>query len=177
MRSRAGRMSVSIETERFLLRELAESDATTRYLNWFRDSETRNYIASASRTKEIGDLRRYIRDRRDRRDVLFLGIFDKMSGTHIGNVKYEPVDEYKGYAVMGMLIGDNAYRGKGVALEVLLASGEWLKSHRDLKEIVLGVRRDNSGAIRAYEKVGYRVAVTPHLPPAAEDSLTMVWSL
>jgi ribosomal-protein-alanine N-acetyltransferase len=170
-------VTIEIETARFLMRELSEWDATQRYLDWFRDPETQTHIATAPDMAALEDLRRYIADRSARDDVLFLGVFDKSSGTHVGNVKYEPVDTKGGYAIMGILIGDPSYRGKGVAVEVLAASGRWLKAHRGIRQIALGVHRTNTSAIRAYEKVGYRIAPTPYIPITSTESVTMVWAL
>lgn len=171
-------MNVTLHTPRFVLRDLVESDASERYLSWFSNEDARTYIESAAHTKALDDLRRFIRDRMGRDDVLFLGIFDKTTGDHIGNVKFEPVDSLKRYAVMGMLIGESAYRGKGVAAEVLAASGEWLKRHRGITEIVLEVHPDNTAAIHAYEKAGYRVvSATPHLPNAPPHTVKMVCTL
>jgi RimJ/RimL family protein N-acetyltransferase len=170
-------VTVQIETRRFLLRELSERDVSERYLSWFRDPDAQANISAAPTTKTLEDLRQYVAQRTGREDVLFLGIFDKASGAHIGNVKYEPVDTSSRYAIMGILVGDPQYRRQGVASEVLLASGQWLKDHRNIEQIVLGVDRRNESAIRAYEKVGYRVGGTPHIPATNDSAVTMVWSL
>jgi RimJ/RimL family protein N-acetyltransferase len=170
-------MGTRIETERFVLRELTPADVSERYLSWFGNPEARSNISAAATTTKLDDLRAYIAERLDRPDVLFLGIFDKAAGAHIGNVKYEPVDSVKGYAIMGILVGDPDYRGRGVAPEVLAASGEWLRDHRDIREIALGVLKSNTAAIRAYEKVGYRVATTQHIPHVGAEAVTMVWPL
>lgn len=81
--------------------------------------------------------------------MLFLGIFERATQRHIGNIKFEPVDRQAGYAVFGILIGDADFRGKGVVAEVIAASSVWLK-WQGLREIVLGVDMDNEPAIRAY---------------------------
>ena len=108
-------------------------------------------------------LRSYIAERCGRRDVVFLGIFVRTDGTHIGNIKFEPVDEREGYAVMGILIGDPSWRGKGVTIEVLEASTAWLVEHRGIREVVLGVEREHSAAIHAYEKAGFRIETTQRI--------------
>jgi len=169
--------TVEITTERFLLRELTEEDVTQRYLGWLSDPESGKFIATVAAVRELSDLRQYVRERIGRGDILFLGIFDKASGLHIGNIKYEPVNSGLGYAVMGMLIGDPAYRSKGVAVEVLNASAGWLKEHRNIRQIVLGVSRDNLAAVKAYEKVGFVLADTPHVQKPMPGALTMVWCL
>ena len=54
------------------------------------------------------ELKAYVSERENRRNVLFLGIFAKKK-QHIENIKYEPID-YKGKtAVMGILIGDSVW--------------------------------------------------------------------
>ena len=166
-----------LATERFILRELTVEDVSERYLGWLADRETSRFITAAASIQELEDLRRYVREHTGRDDVLFLGIFDRSTGTHIGNIKYEPVCVGRGYATMGILIGDSAYRGKGVAPEVLKASARWLKDHRNIRQVLLGVSKDNDAAIRAYEKVGFVIADTPHLQKSAPDVLSMVWAL
>jgi [ribosomal protein S5]-alanine N-acetyltransferase len=166
--------SVHIVTERFILRPLRVSDVGERYLGWLRDADALKFITAAARTEKLADLTEYVRLRVDREDVLFLGIFEKDSGLHIGNIKYEPLDPVGGEATMGILIGDAGYRGKGVTGEVIKASGEWLKIHRGVRSIMLGVSSDNSAAVRAYEKVGF-VALdssADRVPGARK----MVWS-
>lgn len=166
-----------IRAERFVLRELTEADVTDRYCEWLRDLDIQKYITAAAGTHTLADLRQYVLERIGRSDVLFLGIFDSATGAHIGNVKYEPVNVERGYAVMGVLIGDAAYRGKGVAGEVVTASARWLQAHRGIKQVLLGVSKDNVAAIRAYEKVGFVVASTPYISATSDTGMTMVWQL
>jgi RimJ/RimL family protein N-acetyltransferase len=167
-------MPVTIDTGRFHLRELREDDATERYLGWLGDAAAMKYITAAAVTKELSDLRLYIRARIGRDDVLFLGIFEKSSGAHIGNIKYEPVDSAKGFAIMGILIGDPQYRGKGVAPEVLKASARWLRAERAITQIVLGVSHDNAAAIRAYQQAGFVIEGSPFIPGPRSGYATMV---
>jgi RimJ/RimL family protein N-acetyltransferase len=168
---------LSLETARFELRELTLADATERYLSWLSDDQARKYITAAAATKGLADLRDYIGERIGREDVLFLGIFDRDTHAHIGNIKYEPIDAAQRCATMGILIGDPAYRGRGVTPEVLEASARWLQSRRGIEQILLGVDRENVGAIRAYEKVGFVLEESPLLRKDSAESLCMVWRM
>jgi [ribosomal protein S5]-alanine N-acetyltransferase len=76
---------------------------------------------------------------------------------------------------VGILIGDPAFRGRGVTSEVLAAAGNWLRSRYDIRHIALGVSRDNRAAVRAYEKVGFVVSESPYIPDPPSSSITMVW--
>ena len=165
---------IEIITDRFLLRPLTESDVTERYLNWLGDADAQKFITAAATTQGLEDLRIYVRERMGREDILFLGIFEKRTGLHIGNIKYEPVKSKLGYAIMGILIGDPEYRGRGVTGEVLDASAQWLKKNRNIQQILLGVDKGNHAAVRAYGKLGFVFSKTEFLP---NHPSTMVWDL
>jgi ribosomal-protein-alanine N-acetyltransferase len=169
--------SIEIPTKRFLLRSLSEQDVTERYLSWFNDCEAKKFITAAALNQSLSDLKKYVVDRINCDDLLFLAIFDKNNGLHVGNIKYEPVNVLQGYAVMGILIGDPAYRGKGLMAEVLKASTEWLKEHRMIRQVLLGVSRKNLAAVRAYKKAGFLVATTPHIHCSRIDLITMILHL
>ena len=167
---------VGIETGRFRLRELTEEDATLRYLGWLANPEAKRFIVAAKTTHELERLAEYVRQRMNRPDILFLGIFEKRSGLHIGNIKYEPVDSISGFAVMGILIGDPGWRGMGVAGEAIQGSAQWLREHRGITQIILGVSDENHAAIKAYEKIGFVTGQTAYLPPPKRGFHTMIWS-
>jgi [ribosomal protein S5]-alanine N-acetyltransferase len=168
---------VTLETERFRLRSLGVADATERYRSWFNAETARMGIASARRQPSLDELRQFIAERAGRPDVLFLGIFVRETGEHIGNIKYEPIDRDEHYAVMGILLGEKSWWGKGVTAEVLRATGRWLAEHCGTTEIVLGVMKDNQLARRSYEKVGFRRSDTNRIriDPGIHDA--MVWRL
>jgi RimJ/RimL family protein N-acetyltransferase len=145
----------SIETRRFRLRALNAADATERYSRWLDEESARRYILSADERHDVAALRAYIAEKSGREDVLFLGIFTREAGEHIGNIKYESVDPVAGRAVMGILIGEPAWRGKGVAEEVIDATAGWLHTRCGIREIVLGVAKDNPVGLKAYLKAGF----------------------
>ena len=109
------------------------------------------YIVAASDTKTLRAQEHYIFEKTQRKDCLFLGIFDNKTGEHIGNIKYEPICFDSKEAVMGVLIGNPMYRGKNVFHEVFwpVTTGYW-KIVRS-KKIILGVDRTNIAAINAYK--------------------------
>ncbi len=168
---------IEIPAQRFLLRELRESDVNRRYLSWFEDAEAQRNISVAADMDTLAALKNYVRERQGRADVLFLGIFTREDGTHIGNVKYEPVDSERGVAVMGILIGESDFRGKGVAQEVLTASGAWLRTARGISRVLLGVGPGNAAAIAAYERVGFRRALADPVLSETPERLVMAWDL
>ena len=86
-----GGMIAEMESARFVLRSLSEQDAGESYLGWLSDASTARFITTAAVTKSLSDLKLYVREQCDQADI-FLGIFERVSGHHIGNIKYEPID-------------------------------------------------------------------------------------
>lgn len=163
-----------IYTNRFALKPLRVDDVSPRYAGWLSDKATSQFITAKL---DLVGLRQYVLERSGREDIIFLGIFEKGTGLHIGNIKYEPINSEMGYAVMGILIGEEGWRGKGVAAEVISASAEWLRMHRNIRKIILGVDRANSAAVSAYQKLGFIEELSVFVPSASSEGKTMVWHL
>lgn len=153
---------VVIETTRFTLRSLTKNDATERYSRWFDDPAAAEHIVAARAPHDVESLRRYIAEKSASPNVLFLGIFVRDSGVHIGNLKFEPIEVQSGSAVVGVLIGDPAWRNKGVFREVFPAVAQQLSTELGLRSFWLGVASDNHAAIAAYCKAGFDAQ---HPPP------------
>ncbi|WP_462163498.1 GNAT family N-acetyltransferase [Pseudoalteromonas xiamenensis] len=161
---------MQLATTRFYLRTLGPEDATERYVKWFTDPVIKSNIKSSP--KSVTELRAYLESKCSDPNILFLGIFTK-EHLHIGNIKFEPVDEVKQHTVVGILIGDAHWRGQGLAGEVIPAACEWLRAHRNIKTVGLGVEPHNLPAIKAYQHIGFVEATEqPH-----DDFIVMLLDL
>ena len=166
-----------MESERFFLRTLIEDDVNARYLEWINGSDKSQYINYTNQNRTVDEVSTFVTERVNSDTVLFLGIFVRESGEHIGNIKYEPIDFKKSYAIMGILIGKKNWRGRGVAAEVIKASSMWLHNKYGIKQIILGVNTGNIWAIKAYEKVGFSEKKTPLIRKIDKTNITMVWDI
>jgi [ribosomal protein S5]-alanine N-acetyltransferase len=72
---------------------------------------------------------------------------------------------------MGILIGDNNWRGKGVAAEVIKANSNYLADQCGIETISLGVDKNHKAAIVAYQKIGFEVK------EQNKNSIKMIWRL
>src|SRR5262249_51642392 len=114
------------------------------------------FVMAAAKTQSLERLRQYVRERMNRSDCWFYGIFEPATNRHIGNIKFEPIDYERKYTVIGMVIGDTTWRGKGVIKEVFVRLAETLHAAAGIKDFWLGVRRQNTSALKAYLKMGFR---------------------
>lgn len=162
-----------IETERFVLKVMTPELVTETYLSWFSDSESSTFIEYAKKKTSLEDLKIYVQEKFLSEEALMLGIFSKESKKHLGNIKFEPIDMKKGKAVLGILIGDKGWRGKGLFAEISTALEKELKNC-GIKTIYLGGERANLPAVKAYEKAGYINDLTNYLNSNLEKNFCMI---
>lgn len=141
-----------LHSKRFQLKILTPELVTNTYLNWFLDLDASKFIINRSNT--LDSLRIYCLEKLRSDTCLFFGIFYK--NTHIGNIKFEPINFEERSAVLGVLIGDNKWRGKGVFKEVFLFISLELKK-MGITTILLGVDINNLNAIESYLKIGFTI--------------------
>ncbi|PIS05302.1 MAG: GNAT family N-acetyltransferase [Candidatus Buchananbacteria bacterium CG10_big_fil_rev_8_21_14_0_10_42_9] len=141
--------------ERVYLRELTLADATQEYCDWLNDPEVNYYLETRQST--ISELEKYIQKQIDDPNSFFVGIFDNTNDLHIGNIKLEPIEWDKKVATFGILIGNKDYWNKGIGTEATNLIVRHAFEEMQLDEIKLGVIDLNKRAIRAYEKVGFKM--------------------
>jgi GNAT superfamily N-acetyltransferase len=67
----------------------------------------------------------------------------------------KPYLKHKTYAYLGFMFTHSNHRGKGVNAKIIETLKEWCRSH-DVSELRLDVYNDNTSAVKAYEKVGFK---------------------
>lgn len=147
------RESIRVEGDRIFLRSLNVKDASNEYASWLNDPEVNKYLETHE--SSIDDLKKYILKQVQDPNSLFVGIYDKGTGKHIGNTKLEPIDWKRKNAVFGILIGDKSYWGKGIGTEATKLIINYAFENMGIDTVELGVISTNIPAIRAYEKSGF----------------------
>lgn len=144
-----------IEGDRVYLKTLDIENASQEYCDWLNDKEVNKYLETRQST--INDLKQYINKQLTDPNSFFVGIFDKKSNRHIGNIKLEPIDWRRKKAVYGILIGNKKYWGKGFGAEATRLIIEYAFEKLELKSIELGVIPQNKNAVKLYKKLKFRV--------------------
>ena len=96
----------------------------------------------------------------DTAEVLVAELDGKLIGSGHARIRVgEPYNQFKEYAFFGFMYSSPDYRGKGINKLIMDGLFEWAKA-RNLSEIRLQVYDENTPAIRAYEKVGFKKILT-----------------
>ena len=139
---------------RVYLRALDIGDATEDYSRWFADPMVTRFLGTKSAT--VSELKQYIIKKNQKNDTIFLGIFLKKLDTKIGTIKLEYIDHIKGTADIAIMLGDRSHAGKGLGGEAMQTLIDYAFSDLNLSEITLGVVAQNTVAVRAYKKLGFK---------------------
>lgn len=80
---------------------------------------------------------------------------DAINGKHIGNCGYYNIDEMKGEAELGIMIGDCDYWDKGYGIDVVTTLVSHVFRQTDIKRIYLKTLDSNTRAQKCFKKCGF----------------------
>ncbi len=142
--------------ERVYLRAVSEEDLRGNYFQWLNDYQATKYTESGRTPNTKEAMENYFHQVIRNTKNVALAVVDKETDQHIGNVKLGPINWVHRCAEFGILVGEKEYWGKGFGTEATLLLLGYAFQRLNLHKVVLGVCADHAGAIRAYERVGFR---------------------
>jgi RimJ/RimL family protein N-acetyltransferase len=142
---------------RVRLRPLERSDVNVRYAAWLNDADVTRFLEVGTFPTSLVELEQFYASVATRRDQVLLAIVDRETDAHVGNVKLGPIDWIHRRGTLGILVGERSAWGRGIGTEATRLIIEYAFDRLDLRRIDLGVYADHAGAIRVYERVGFRV--------------------
>jgi RimJ/RimL family protein N-acetyltransferase len=80
---------------------------------------------------------------------------ETLDGEHIGNCMYYNIDERKGAAEVGIMIGDREYWDQGHGSDVVTTLLDYIFSTTKLERVYLNTLEWNTRAQRCFEKCGF----------------------
>jgi len=139
--------------EKTRLRAIEREDIPT-FVRWFNDPEVRRYLemyVPMSKAEEEQWFERYLKDDSSR----FFGI-ETCDGVLIGNVGLHSIDWKNRSAVLGVVIAEKEYWGKGYGSDAITTLLRFVFGEMNLHRIHLSAFEFNERAINCYEKCGFR---------------------
>jgi [ribosomal protein S5]-alanine N-acetyltransferase len=93
---------------------------------------------------------------------IFFGVRDRRSGRHVGNLRLGPINRSHRRAEIGIVVGDRAARGRGIASNALTALAAIARHELGLWKLAASCYAANESSRRAFEKAGFAIeAVRP----------------
>jgi ribosomal-protein-alanine N-acetyltransferase len=136
---------------------LTPEHVTDSYVSWLNAPEINRYLESRFVTHTVESTRAFVASVLASPNSLFLGIKSHQLGRHVGNIKLGPIDPHHETGDIGILIGDKAAWGKGIATSAIEAISEIARNRLMLRKLTAGCYASNAGSRRAFEKSGFVV--------------------
>jgi RimJ/RimL family protein N-acetyltransferase len=139
--------------EKIRLRAIEREDIPT-FVRWFNDPEVRRYLEMylpMSKTKEEQWFEAYLKD-----DSHQLFGIETDEGFLIGNVGLHSIDWRNRSAVLGIVIAEKEYWGRGYGSDAIITLLRFVFGEMNLHRVHLSVYDFDERAIACYEKCGFR---------------------
>jgi ribosomal-protein-alanine N-acetyltransferase len=141
---------------------LTPDDVSEDYVSWLNDPLVNQYLESRFQMHTLASTRAFVAEVLASRDSLFLGIRTQLaagdpSRRHVGNIKLASIDEHHRTGEVGIMIGDRASWGKGVATAAIELLCDISRNQLSLRKVTAGCYAANVGSQRAFEKAGFSV--------------------
>lgn len=149
------RLDRPIVTSRLTLQVLDEAAASGPYLAWMRDPDVLRFLEARHGKHDAQSLAAFIRSANNSTDALLLGIFERSTVRHIGNIKLGPIDRPNRRGEIGIMIGERICWGHGYAREAIEALTDYAFDVLRLHKLTAGYLAPNAASGRAFEAVGF----------------------
>lgn len=147
---------IFLEGQRINLKSITLEDISDRYIAWLNDEEVIKGLESPPRPYTKQMLTEYIYKMMHEEDTYMLGIHERDSKQHLGNIKLHNFNHISRTCELGIMIGEKAYWGKGIGSEACRMLIDFAFHHLKMRKVWLSVHSNNPGAIELYRKLGFQ---------------------
>lgn len=145
-------------TDRIALFLLGPEHVVPEYVAWLNDPAVNRFLESRFSKHSEADTREFVVACREHPGTLFLGIrANELGGRHVGNVKIGPIDTHHGLGEIGILIGDRAAWGRGIASDAIAAMCAIAHEQLAVRKATAGCYASNVGSVKAFQRAGFEI--------------------
>lgn len=143
-----------LEGKTIYLSPMSLDDAET-YTKWLNDFEVTNGLGNSSKIFTVEVENEWLETVLKKGEYSF-AIVDLKTDILLGSCGFNKLDSCRQTGTVGIFIGEKENRGKGIGTEALSLLIEFGFDYLNLNNINLDVYSFNKGAVKCYEKVGFK---------------------
>jgi len=146
---------IKINSKSILIRKFKKKDIDDKYYGWFKNKK--NFIFSRHKNKNYSkkNLLDYFNTHNQKPNSLFLVCIDKKKIKKIATLTIYIDKKYK-VANLGILIGENEYKRKGLSSIILKKVFRYLFKKFDLNRIIMGTDSRNKPMVNSCLRIGMK---------------------
>ncbi len=149
---------MKLHGQHIYLRQLTPNDVSNEYVAWMNDTEITQYLESRWSPQTFETVRTFVQAMCDSPKDFLFGMFLNTTNQHIGNIKIGNISSVHRYGDVGLIIGDKASWGKGIASEAISLVTKYGFEELNLHKLIAGMYEQNMGSYKAFIKAGYQDA-------------------
>lgn len=150
-------MTIFLESSKVILSPISLSLIQEgNYTKWINDQTSDLFTQHAIIPHTTESLYSYAENKQKERNSIWLGIIYKENNKHIGNIDISDIDWINRVGTYNILIGEKHCHGKGIGYQASHLIINHVFTRLNLNRIQLGVNEENVGAIKLYEKLGFK---------------------
>lgn len=151
------RKNVFIQCDGFYLRGLESTDLAGHWYDWFNDSEITRFQNKGYIPNTLQAQTSYFEAlQKSDHDVVF-AIIDDVSDSHVGNVGLHGIDRLHRTAMLGIVIGEREYMGRGWGKQAWVAITKYAFEVINLHKVSATVFDGNDRSLKCALAAGYEV--------------------
>lgn len=143
--------------DRIDLRPLTEADAHGPYGEWMNDKTATRFTEGRFAKHTPESLLGYIQAMAAAPDQLLLGMIDRETQRHIGNIKLGFIEWRHHFGDISILLGDRNFWGRGLGAEAIRILGNFSLDTLKMHKLTANCYDINTGGIKAFERAGFTV--------------------
>lgn len=143
------------ELEEIYLRELRKNDLEGNWFTWFNDKNITQYQDKGIFPNSIEKQSSYYEYLLDSKTDIVFAIIDKSDEKHIGNIGIHNIDYIHRRCEIGIIIGENNQRGKGIAKLCIDKMKDYIFNTLNLRRITIFIMHENIASIKSFESCGF----------------------
>jgi len=133
---------------------LRSLDDAEQYTIWLNDFNVSDYIGRSSQVFSVEAEKKYLEQQSE--DDCAFGIVTLNGDRLIGTIDLQNIDKINRTAVLGIFIGDQEYREKGLGTEAIRLLLDFGFNYLNLHSIKLDLMEFNERAYKCYTKCGFK---------------------
>ena len=137
-----------ISASSFYLGPIHLDHVDNTYVSWLKNPEVNKFLEVRHLAVTLDSQKVFVANCNESTNTYLFGIFN--NEVLIGTLKVGPVNSLYLTSDIGIMIGDSAFWGKGIASESIGLIVDWIKQDLKLRKVTAGAYATNIGSIKSF---------------------------
>lgn len=144
---------LEITSNRLYIREIEQNDISDEYISWLNNKDLLKYSLQSQKKHDYISSKNFLKKTKKDGDIIFAIFYNKLSKVHIGNIGVS-FYEYNNSADLSILIGNQSYHNKGIALEAWNIIMDFIFTKFKVRKVTAGAVLQNIAMVKLAKSSG-----------------------